>query len=105
MDIRYKLSCGRKLGQATPSRAAMQQIADWFKKLGISEYTERFVENQHDLNYGDTTAVPHGARVFSQQMSDTCPWIYALHGLELSDPVHNSESIVAAEGRAARSHI
>jgi len=25
------------------------------------EYTERFVENQHDLNYGDTSAVLHGA--------------------------------------------
>jgi hypothetical protein len=35
----------------------MQQIADWLKKLGMSEYTERFVENQHDLNYGDTSAI------------------------------------------------
>jgi len=29
---------------------AMQQIADWLKKLGMSEYTERFVENHIDQN-------------------------------------------------------
>jgi hypothetical protein len=23
----------------------MEQIADWLKKLGMSEYTDRFVEN------------------------------------------------------------
>jgi SAM domain (Sterile alpha motif) len=27
----------------------MQQIADWLKKLGMSEYTDRFVENRIDL--------------------------------------------------------
>ena len=29
--------------------AAMQQIADWLKELGMSEYSERFVENHIDL--------------------------------------------------------
>jgi len=28
----------------------MQQIADWLKKLGMSEYTDRFVENRIDLS-------------------------------------------------------
>jgi hypothetical protein len=28
----------------------MQQIADWLKRLGRSEYTERFVENRIDLS-------------------------------------------------------
>jgi class 3 adenylate cyclase/predicted ATPase len=28
----------------------MQQIADWLKKLGLSEYTDRFVENRIDLS-------------------------------------------------------
>jgi len=28
----------------------MQQIADWLKKLGVSEYTERFVENDIDVS-------------------------------------------------------
>jgi len=28
----------------------MQQIADWLKKLGMSEYTDRFVENRVDLS-------------------------------------------------------
>jgi class 3 adenylate cyclase len=27
---------------------AMQQIADWLKQLGMSEYTQRFVENHID---------------------------------------------------------
>jgi SAM domain (Sterile alpha motif) len=26
-------------------KAAMQQIADWLKQLGMSEYAERFAEN------------------------------------------------------------
>jgi SAM domain (Sterile alpha motif) len=29
---------------------AMQQIADWLKTLGMSEYTDRFVENRIDLS-------------------------------------------------------
>src|SRR5215472_7891994 len=47
---RYKLRSARveKLGQATA--VAMQQIADWLKKLGMSEYTDRFVENRIDLS-------------------------------------------------------
>jgi hypothetical protein len=28
----------------------MQQIADWLKKLGMSEYVERFAENRIDLS-------------------------------------------------------
>jgi hypothetical protein len=28
----------------------MQQIADWLKKLGMSEYAQRFVENRIDLH-------------------------------------------------------
>jgi class 3 adenylate cyclase len=28
----------------------MQQIADWLKKLGMSEYSQRFVENRVDLS-------------------------------------------------------
>ena len=28
----------------------MKQIADWFEKLGISEYTERCAENRIDLS-------------------------------------------------------
>jgi SAM domain (Sterile alpha motif) len=47
------LSCsGRKFGHATtrPLVAAMQQIADWLKKLGMAEYTEGFAENRIDLS-------------------------------------------------------
>jgi SAM domain (Sterile alpha motif) len=28
----------------------MEQIADWLKKLGMSEYTNRFVENKIDIS-------------------------------------------------------
>jgi hypothetical protein len=28
----------------------MQQIADWLEKLGLSEYTQRFVENDIDVS-------------------------------------------------------
>ena len=28
----------------------MQQVADWLKKLGMSEYTERFAENDIDIS-------------------------------------------------------
>ena len=28
----------------------MQQIADWLKKLGMSEYAQRFIENRIDLS-------------------------------------------------------
>src|SRR5215472_15282098 len=47
---RYKLRSARveKLGQATA--VAMEQIADWLKKLGMSEYADRFVENRIDIS-------------------------------------------------------
>jgi hypothetical protein len=32
------------------SVAATQQIAAWLKKLGMSEYAERFVENKIDIS-------------------------------------------------------
>jgi SAM domain (Sterile alpha motif) len=33
-----------------PLVAAMQQIAEWLKKLGVAEYLQRFVENRVDLS-------------------------------------------------------
>ena len=30
--------------------AAVQQLADWLKKLGMFEYADRFVENRIDLS-------------------------------------------------------
>ena len=52
----------------------MQQIADWLKKLGMSEYTERFVENQHDLNYGDTSALTSGQKAAWDGRAPACLW-------------------------------
>jgi hypothetical protein len=37
-------SVGEKL-----RNTAMQQIADWFEKLGMSEYAQRFAENDIDF--------------------------------------------------------
>ena len=33
-----------------PEAAAMQQIADWLQKLGMSEYAQRFAENRIDFS-------------------------------------------------------
>jgi class 3 adenylate cyclase/tetratricopeptide (TPR) repeat protein len=47
----YTLCCrGPELSHDWTLVAAMQQIADWLKKLGMSEYAERFVENRIDLS-------------------------------------------------------
>jgi SAM domain (Sterile alpha motif) len=39
-------------GSVAPNRGkgATQQITDWLKKLGMSEYRERFVENDVDIS-------------------------------------------------------
>jgi class 3 adenylate cyclase/predicted ATPase len=42
-------SVAQKLGHDRTLVAAMQQIADWLKKLGMSEYAERFAENDIDM--------------------------------------------------------
>ena len=46
------VSCGpveRKLGKSA-GRAAMQKVADWLEKLGLSEYAQRFADNAIDLS-------------------------------------------------------
>jgi hypothetical protein len=37
-------------GNEKSAGAAMQQIADWLEKLGMSEYAQRFAENRIDLS-------------------------------------------------------
>ena len=49
------VSSRRKFGRVSLSEvawgfAAMQQIADWLEKLGMSEYAERFAENRIDFS-------------------------------------------------------
>ena len=44
----------RSLGDNPRQRAAMQQIADWLEKLGMSEYAQRFADNDVDFS-----ALPH----------------------------------------------
>src|SRR6516225_3683398 len=40
----------RSLGDDPRQRAAMQQIADWLEKLGMSEYAQRFAQNDVDIS-------------------------------------------------------
>src|SRR5262249_49782114 len=50
---RCKLSVagwGTRSGPDGTLVTAMQQVADWLKKLGMSEYAQRFVENRIDLS-------------------------------------------------------
>ena len=46
-----RCSVAEKLSQSTmkPFVAAMQQIADWLEELGMSEYAQRFAENDIDM--------------------------------------------------------
>lgn len=41
--------CTIKLWEAA-LRAAMQRIADWLEKLGLAQYTQRFVDNGIDVS-------------------------------------------------------
>ena len=52
MAARAALWRGRCRGQVSHGTlvAAMQKIADWLKKLGMSEYAERFAENDIDAS-------------------------------------------------------
>jgi hypothetical protein len=45
LDILYRPRPEARLG-----RVAMQQIADWLKKLGLSEYAQRFADNAIDFS-------------------------------------------------------
>jgi SAM domain (Sterile alpha motif) len=46
------------------SAPAEDEIADWLKKLGMSEYAQRFAENRIDLSVlPDLTEVPSGMRL------------------------------------------
>jgi hypothetical protein len=40
----------RSLGEDLRQRAAVQQIAEWLEKLGMSEYAQRFAENDVDIS-------------------------------------------------------
>src|SRR5262252_331735 len=44
------LSCRSRADSLSPRGLAMQQIADWLEKLGMSEYTQRFAENRIDFS-------------------------------------------------------
>jgi hypothetical protein len=48
--FRCKLSSQTRSAPTGPLLAAVQQIAEWLKKLAMSEYAERFVENKIDIS-------------------------------------------------------
>jgi hypothetical protein len=45
----YALCCGGPKNSTATDFGSMQQIADWLKKLRVSEYVERFAENEIDV--------------------------------------------------------
>src|SRR5215469_1632799 len=49
MSINCGSTCRSRADSVKSGGAAMQQIADWLEKLGMSEYAERFAENRIDL--------------------------------------------------------
>jgi hypothetical protein len=36
--------------RVAPTRAGMQQVADWLQKLGLGQYAQRFSENDIDVS-------------------------------------------------------
>jgi hypothetical protein len=53
----------------------MQRVADWLKKLGMSEYAERFAEN--DIDVAVLPAITAAARNWSSAMVVSSPNICA----------------------------
>ena len=49
-DLIGELAAVYSKGQRVEWDAAMQQIADWLEKLGMSEYAQRFAENRIDFS-------------------------------------------------------
>ena len=70
----------------------MQQIADWLKKLGMSEYAERFADNKID-----TSVLPH----LTDQDLCRCEYFIATNHLETA--VSSGDAIVRIIPRLARS--
>ena len=55
-DGKNVLAASTKASACVGSCTAMQQIADWLEKLGMSEYARRFAENNIDFTIlGDLT--------------------------------------------------
>src|SRR5262249_7371944 len=50
MSINCGSTCRSRADSVKSGGAAMQQIADWLEKLGMSEYAQRFAENRVDLS-------------------------------------------------------
>jgi uncharacterized protein YjiS (DUF1127 family) len=52
LSVKLSVALSRSSARKTVREegAAMQQIADWLEKLGMSEYAERFAENRIDLS-------------------------------------------------------
>src|SRR5215471_20929209 len=49
MSINRGSTCRSRADSVKSGGAAMQQIADWLEKLGMSEYVQRFAENDIDI--------------------------------------------------------
>ena len=62
----------------------MQEIADWLKKLGMSEYTQRFAEERVDFSVLPELTDQH-LKDLGLPLGDRLKMLRAIH--ELADPI------------------
>ena len=65
--------------------AAMQQIADWLEKLGMSEYAERFAENRIDFSVLPELTDQH-LKDLGIALGDRLKMLRAISALEAASP-------------------
>src|SRR6516165_8183173 len=91
------LCCGGLTGHDRTLVAAMQQIADWLKKLGMSECAERFVENKIDISVLPDLTEQH-LKDLGVALGDRLKMLRAIRDLSnVSVAVTASSTIVATE--------
>ena len=72
----------------------MQEIADWLKKLGMSEYTQRFAEERVDFSVLAELTDQH-LKDLGLPLGDRLKMLRAIH--ELADPIPASPQPTLAE--------
>jgi class 3 adenylate cyclase len=77
--------------------AAMQQIADWLKKLGMAEYVERFAENDIDISVL-RHLTDHDLKELGVSLGHRRKLLYAIGELGGDAPA-TPQSLVATEPR------
>src|SRR4029077_13256133 len=88
---------------------AMQQIAGWLEKLGMSEYAERFTENKIDVSVLRHITDQRNPNVFETNgpfwKTGFVLWVLALCGVFLVLPYVATLENKALAAAAARTHL